>query len=161
MTCNPAIPPRRPRSGGTRPRSDRALAPRRAARPVGRGPVIRLALWVLLAAAAPTAGDIGSCSQPIEELDPVKFFLEKDRVDCEQCVACGFQTRTCDRACAEAPSADSFEPGCYPLAHDGEVCLRALGAADCEEYADYIADEAPATPTECNFCPPGQRPEDR
>jgi hypothetical protein len=114
---------------------------------------------VLLFCAAPVAGDIGSCNQALEELDAAKFFTEKQRIDCEQCASCGFATSTCAAACAGGEVPDRFEPGCYPLAHDGEVCLRALRDADCDEYAAYVDDAAPETPTECAFCPIDQRPE--
>jgi hypothetical protein len=30
--------------------------------------------------------------------------------------------------------------------------LRALAAASCDTYATYVDDDAPATPTECDFC---------
>jgi hypothetical protein len=40
-----------------------------------------------------------------------------------------------------------------PLVHDGEVCLRALDDAACEDYLEYMSDVAPTVPTECNFCP--------
>jgi hypothetical protein len=104
------------------------------------------------------AGDIGSCNQALEELDPAKFFAEKQRVDCEQCVRCEFGTESCRAACAGEGLADRFDLGCYPLVHDGEVCLRALRDADCEEYSRYVDDGAPETPTECAFCPLDQQP---
>jgi hypothetical protein len=117
-------------------------------------------LGAVLFCAAPVAGDIGSCGQALEELDPAKFFTEKQRVDCEQCARCGLSTETCTTACAGGDVPDHFEPGCYPLAHDGEVCLRALRDADCEEYATYVDDVAPEAPTECAFCPLDRRPEE-
>jgi hypothetical protein len=114
-----------------------------------------VAIFVL---AAPTAGDIGSCGQALDDLDPAKFFAEKRRIDCRQCTDCGFQTRTCEAACADQGES-TFAAGCYPLVHDGEVCLHALSVADCEQYAPYVDDVAPQTPTECNFCPLDERPE--
>ena len=131
----------------------------RAAATPARGTTAGLIVGTVLFCAAPVAGDIGSCSQAIEDLDPVKFFAEKQRVDCEQCVRCEFATEACGAACAGREVADSFESGCYPLAHDGEVCLRALRDADCDEYERYVADQAPETPTECAFCPVAERPE--
>ena len=54
---------------------------------------------------------------------------------------------------------DVFIPQtCRPLLHDGEVCLRALNAASCSDYATFVDDDAPALPSECEFCripPPG------
>lgn len=119
----------------------------------------RLALVALLALAAPTAGDIGSCGQSLDELDPVKFFTEKRRIDCQHCVDCLFQTAACEAACANQGET-SFPAGCYPLVHDGEVCLDALAEADCERYQAYVDDTAPQTPSECNFCPLDEQPEE-
>jgi len=116
-------------------------------------------VWSLLFAAAPVAGDIGSCNQPVEELDPYKFFFVKRRIDCLHCVECEFDTQTCARACGDSPIEDQFPEGCYPLVHDGEVCLEALDAAGCDEYSRYVDDYAAETPTECNFCPLDQQPE--
>lgn len=151
-------------SSHAEPRTDAARA-RRSRRVswgrrwiASRGRTAGLALWALALLTAPVAGDIGSCGQPIEELDAEKFFTEKQRVDCDQCMACDFVTVTCELACAGAEVPAGFEPGCFPLAQDGEVCLRALRAASCDEYAAYIDDVAPQTPTECNFCPLDQRP---
>jgi len=116
----------------------------------------KLAL-VFFAVAAPTVGDIGSCGQPVAELDPVIFFFKKASIDCQQCQRCAFVTKACDRACGDAP-ATSFEENCYPLVHDGEVCLNALEATACADYAAFVDDDAPTTPTECNFCPLSERP---
>ncbi len=113
-------------------------------------------LLLVLAVAAPTAGDLGSCGQPAAELDPAIFFYEKALIDCQKCSRCVLGTAACERACT-APPASEFEAGCYPLVHDGEVCLNALDAAPCDEYASYVDDVAPTTPTECNFCPLSER----
>lgn len=113
---------------------------------------------LVLALAAPTAGDIGSCGQELVELDPGAFFFEKALIDCQKCTRCNYLTIACERACAgEHP--DSFEEGCFPLVHDGEVCLDALRATACEDYASHIDDVAATVPTECNFCPLGERPQ--
>jgi hypothetical protein len=125
--------------------------------PVTRGALARLGLASLLLLAAPTAGDIGSCGQPIEDLDPTKFFTEKRRIDCQHCQDCDFQTRTCTQACAGIGQ-NEFPAGCYPLVHDGEVCLHALRDASCDEYAPYVADQSPQAPSECNFCALADRP---
>jgi hypothetical protein len=123
-----------------------------AARPLGR--IVLLALFVLFAA-APTAGDIGSCGQPADDLDPVKFFESKQALDCRRCGECGISSAACDRACAPALEQSAFPTSCFPLVHDGEVCLDALGAASCKEYATYVSDASPTVPTECDFCPAG------
>lgn len=117
--------------------------------------LIGLALTVL---AAPTVGDVGSCGQEVAELDPEKFFVEKDFIDCNKCSECGFITRSCDAACDQELDQTSFDPDCFPLVHDGEVCLNALRAASCGEYAGFVDDTAPTVPTECNFCPVDEKP---
>ncbi|MCA9618646.1 MAG: hypothetical protein KC731_06485 [Myxococcales bacterium] len=111
-----------------------------------------LAAVALTLLAAPTVGDIGSCGQPIAELDPVKFFTEKAFIDCSQCERCGLATAACESACSGV-APDAFVEDCYPLVHDGEVCLNALRAATCGAYEGYVADQAPTIATECNFCP--------
>jgi hypothetical protein len=110
------------------------------------------ALGALLFLAAPTAGDIGSCTASPADLDPNKFFVDKQAIDCERCQECGFVTATCARACG-APMGGTFAPLCYPLVHDGEVCFDALLSASCGTYASYVSDEGSTVPTECDFCP--------
>ena len=112
-----------------------------------------LALLALVFCAAPTPGDVGGCGQPAAELDPEVFFATKDSIDCDQCGTCGLGTGACARACGEVLSQSTFPEGCLPLVHDGEVCLRALLYATCDDYETYMRDTAAQTPTECNFCP--------
>jgi hypothetical protein len=132
-------------------------APRR--RPPPRlAEVARLAALLAVAAMAPVVGDIGSCGQDAEDLDAFKFFYVKASIDCERCTECDLKSHACDDACNPAPKATEFPPRCYPLIHDGEVCLHALEVASCAEYEGFMSDEAPTTPTECNFCPPDQDP---
>lgn len=121
---------------------------------VGAGTIVRLAAVVLFFTAAPTVGEIGSCGQPPDEMDPVKFYTEKERIDCEKCIACEIVTDACARACEPELDLDDFPKGCRPLVHDGEVCLGALEASGCDAYRYYMSDGAPTIPTECNFCPP-------
>lgn len=105
---------------------------------------------------APTPGDIGGCGQQAELLDAPTFFATKRVIDCRQCDECGFVYDTCRDACdANASLPEAFPRGCFPLVHDGEVCLRALNNASCDEYSTYMADdpETRSTPSECNFCP--------
>ena len=99
-----------------------------------------------------TVGDIGSCGQATDELDPRTFFDIKAGLDCDRCAECGLRTNACDRACKE-PAATTFPKGCRPLVHDGEVCLRALIHAACSDYESYVDDTAPTAPSECQFCP--------
>lgn len=116
--------------------------------------IARLAALLLVFLAAPTAGDIGSCGETPADLDPVKFFLAKEAIDCRMCGECGMATLACERACDNAPNQSAFEIACYPLIHDGEVCLNALEAAGCDEYRGFMSDVGATAPTECNFCPP-------
>ena len=118
--------------------------------------LLGLALTVL---AGPTVGDIGSCGQEVAELDPTQFFIEKDFADCNNCVSCGLTTARCDDACDGELTLSSFDEDCFPLVHDGEVCLNALKAASCDDYASYMDDVAPTTPSECNFCALEDKPQ--
>jgi hypothetical protein len=136
---------------------EQARAPRPAAS-------ARLRVFMALAALAclaPTPGDIGGCGAPARNLDAPRFFAVKQKFDCQGCHRCGLLTEACAVACrggltatdggdAQAPL---FPELCYPLVHDGQVCLRALEAASCDEYRRYMADVEPEVPTECNFCP--------
>jgi hypothetical protein len=143
-----------------RPQSRRGSRPPHPARPPlppGRGELLRLIFVALFVLAAPTAGDIGSCNQALADLDARKFFVAKEQIDCAKCAECGFLTETCSRACDFEPNQTSFPAGCYPLIHDGEVCLRALDSASCDEYLLYVSDSGASVPTECNFCPLGGR----
>ncbi|MEO7328993.1 MAG: hypothetical protein ABI193_10470 [Minicystis sp.] len=117
------------------------------------GEVSRLALLVLFFTAAPTAGDIGSCNQAENDLDPAKFFATKQSVDCQRCQDCQISTKICERSCDPGLIIRDFEPGCVPLEHDGEVCVDALAAATCGDYQSFMSDSAATAPTECQFCP--------
>lgn len=118
-----------------------------------RGSRAFAALMLALLCAAPTAGDIGGCGQEAVALDEAKFFAQKARIDCGRCQDCGLSTDTCVAACEGPSPSAAFPEGCLPLVHDGEVCLRALSDASCEEAARFVADRGATTPTECNFCP--------
>ncbi|HZU85440.1 MAG TPA: hypothetical protein VE987_21060 [Polyangiaceae bacterium] len=112
-----------------------------------------LAVIALVFGAAPTVGDIGSCGRVATDLDQRTFALARKALDCRRCTECGVQTQTCQRACDPAAPADVGWPStCRPLEHDGEVCLRALQAASCSDYAAYVADADRTVPTECDFC---------
>lgn len=114
-----------------------------------------LGLALLLFCTAPTPGDIGGCGQSPDILDAPTFFANKKRIDCSRCDECGLVSNACQAACDEGePTLDSFPKDCIPLVHDGEVCLHALQYASCDDYASFMADQAPSTPSECNFCPP-------
>lgn len=113
----------------------------------------RLALIALFFLAAPTAGDIGSCSQRADDLDPAKFFVAKQNLDCARCLACTIDSQLCKLACGPTLP-QTFPKNCYPVVHDGEVCLDALRAASCADYHAFTADQGSTIPTECVFCPP-------
>jgi hypothetical protein len=118
-----------------------------------------LALLLLLFCTAPTPGDIGGCGQNPDILDAPTFFANKKRIDCSRCSECGLFTKTCSDACDDSQSFDqAFPKDCVPVVHDGEVCLHALSYASCDDYASYVDDGAPQTPTECDFCPAGEGP---
>lgn len=116
--------------------------------------VFRLAVLLVFFTAAPTVGDIGSCGQPPDEMDPGKFFQAKETIDCQKCDECAIDTTACELACTPGLEVDDFPRDCRPLVHDGEVCLNALAAAGCGDYKLYMSDGQPTIPTECNFCPP-------
>lgn len=123
-----------------------------------RWEIVRVALIAVFFCAAPTAGDIGSCGQKDDDLDPAKFFQAKKATDCQACIQCGIKTKACKEACAPGPApVQAFPTGCFPLVHDGEVCIHALQYASCSAYLAFEDDAAPTTPTECDFCPPGEK----
>ena len=113
-----------------------------------------LSLLVLLFCTAPTPGDVGGCGQTPSELDAETFFASKANIDCQRCQECSLARVSCENACAHPESYPiAFPERCVPLVHDGEVCLRALLHASCNDYASYMSDGSPSVPTECNFCP--------
>jgi hypothetical protein len=101
---------------------------------------------------APTPGDIGGCGQTAQDLDPGVFFGSKQGIECSRCEECGLATPACSLACARGPLPSDFPEGCYPLVHDGTVCLRALTQASCADHLQVMS-EPPRVPSECNFCP--------
>lgn len=106
---------------------------------------------------APTPGDTGGC-QPARPLDEAAFFQAKRNVDCDRCQECELTSQHCTRACDDQrTSTERFPDGCAPLAHDGAVCLRALLAAACDDYGQYVTDDRPQLPSECDFCPYSER----
>ncbi len=114
---------------------------------------VATALLAILCA-APTAGDIGSCGQKPVALDLTKFTRDKEIIDCSRCEECQLTTQACKKACDKKLDVVPFPTGCVPLVHDGEVCLDALLAASCADYARYVSDASPTIPTECDYCPP-------
>jgi hypothetical protein len=111
------------------------------------------AVLAVVFGAAPTVGDIGACGHAATALDLAGFARAKKQVDCQRCQDCGLTTQVCAAACdPSAPSSVVFPATCHPLEQDGEVCLRALSASSCGDYAGFVADAAPTEPTECDFC---------
>lgn len=125
---------------------------------MSRGPkplTLLLAAIAAIFCAAPTPGDVGGCGQDPQILDAPTFFANKKARDCRQCQKCGLTTQSCRGACdTTVPYDTEFPEDCVPLVHDGEVCLRALLYASCDDYVGYMDDAAPTTASECNFCPP-------
>jgi hypothetical protein len=129
----------------------KAVAPRRA--PLAGRRVHGLAIFLAVVfGMAPTVGDIGSCNQDVDPLDPATFFALKASIDCTRCRECELSAKPCQMACS-APPPTSFPRGCAPLVHDGEVCLHALLHASCDDYASYTDEAHPTAPSECQFCP--------
>lgn len=123
---------------------------------IGHGQRARIALTALalLFCMAPTPGDVGGCGQKPAELDASIFFASKANIDCQRCQECGVASKSCMRACDVSLALPTqFPERCDPLVHDGEVCLRALQYASCEDYRAYMSDIAESVPSECNFCP--------
>jgi len=104
-------------------------------------------------AAAPTPGDVGGCGQHPDLLDGPTFFQRKHDIDCKRCSDCDVHTHFCGDACAGHHEDPGFPDGCFPLVHDGEVCLNAIESSSCGEYDDYSRDDGRVLPSECQFCP--------
>jgi hypothetical protein len=120
---------------------------------IRRGEVAFAAVLAFVAGAAPTVGDVGSCGTAASGLDVPAFLAERKALDCERCGDCGLVTLACASACdPKAPSAVTIPATCFPLQHDGDVCLRALEHASCGDYASFVSDDAPTVPSECDFC---------
>jgi hypothetical protein len=120
---------------------------------VGRKELAVAAVCALVFGAAPTVGDIGSCGQTATPLAEAAFAAEHKALDCQRCGECGIATQACARACdPKAPSDVAIPATCFPLQHDGDVCLRALQAASCDDYASFMSDVGPTVPSECDFC---------
>ena len=111
------------------------------------------AVLALVFGAGPTVGDVGSCGETATALDQPSFAAERKAVDCRRCTECGLTTQACATACDPGALPTVAWPStCNPLQHDGDVCLRALEAASCGDYASFVSDMSPAVPGECDFC---------
>ena len=124
---------------------------------ISRWPATRRPPGALLAALAlfclaPTPGDIGGCGQAARDLDPQVFFESQQAIECRRCEECSIRSPACENACDATPVPEQFPDGCYPLVHDGTVCLRALTQSSCDEHRKVMGDP-PRVPSECNFCP--------
>ena len=102
---------------------------------------------------APTPGDTGGCGVTAESLDVAQFGAARKSVDCTRCADCAIPTARCKKACDPTIASDvSFPATCEPLREDGLICLRALRASSCDDYARFMSDTSPEVPTECQFC---------
>lgn len=118
-----------------------------------RAILLLASVLALVFGTAPTVGDIGSCGTAASDLDPANFASARKVVDCTRCTHCKLNTETCRNACdRSAPGTAGWPSTCHPLVHDGEVCLRALQAASCDDYVAFVNDVAPTSPSECDFC---------
>lgn len=114
--------------------------------------VVGVVLAAVLSIAA-TPGDVGGCGKTATLLDRDRFGAARKSQDCERCEECGIATERCARACDPTKPPDIVLPvTCRPLFQDGIVCLHALDSASCSKYETYVADDAPAVPSECAFC---------
>lgn len=120
-------------------------------RPVGRRELSLVGAVALLLGTAPTVGDVGGCGATASDLDLTAFAEDRKNIDCQRCQECALVSLTCRNAC-DPNGILKFPTGCHPLQHDGDVCLRALRVASCNDYASFVDDVAPTTTTECDFC---------
>jgi hypothetical protein len=112
-----------------------------------------LGLTLILAlGTGPTVGDIGGCGGAATEMSEETYALARKNLDCRRCRECGIATERCRRACEDKKPDTELPATCRPLRRDGDVCVRALRAASCEDYASFMDDVAPTNPTECDFC---------
>lgn len=112
---------------------------------------LSLSLVALVFGVGATVGDIGSCGKDPVDLEAGTFASARKNVDCERCNECALSSPRCAEACnADAGLDQTFPPNCAPLYQDGLVCLRALLAASCSDYSQFL-DEG-LVPTECQFC---------
>jgi hypothetical protein len=102
---------------------------------------------------APTVGDVGGCGVTAQPLTQGQFANARKQEDCKRCTQCKLGSDRCLASCdAGVPSDYAFPDTCKPLYEDGLVCIRALAASSCDDYARYMDDTSPEAPTECQFC---------
>ena len=120
---------------------------------VRRREIAFAAVLALVFGTAPTVGDVGACGHKATPLDEAVFAAQRKELDCQKCTKCSFSTQSCMNACDPGkPSDVGWPETCFPFDHDGVVCLDALEAASCSDYASFVSDVGPTTPTECQFC---------
>jgi hypothetical protein len=95
---------------------------------------------------------VGGCGEPARDLDPTVFFLSKRGIECQRCDECGIRSAACQEACGDGAIPNDFPAGCFPLVHDGTVCLRAITQSSCAAHRRAMG-VPPLVPGECNFCP--------
>ena len=102
---------------------------------------------------APTPGDTGGCGVTAQSLEVAQFGAARKNIDCKHCTSCTLASDRCQKACdGGVPPDVNFPDTCKPLREDGLICLRALNASSCDDYARYMDDRSPEVPTECQFC---------
>lgn len=107
---------------------------------------------------APAPGDVGGCGDDAQPLDETSYVELRKELECRLCADCGLRTARCGRACDPDARSDYALPStCAPLLRDGQVCVRALAASSCDDARAYLGDDAPRTPSECQFCRVGAR----
>lgn len=122
-------------------------------RPLRASDLVLAAALAAVFGAAPTVGDTGSCGVTARDIDEARFAAARKKLDCRRCTQCKLSSNRCAAACdPNVPSDVAFPVSCRPLWHDAEVCLDALDATSCGDYARYVADDVRLVPTECDFC---------
>ena len=124
-----------------------------------KGHLMLAAVLAVIFGAGPTVGDVGGCGATVEPLDARAFARARKKVDDQRCFECGLSSERCKEAHNPKAASDvAFPPRCFPLYHDGEVCLNALLSASCADYALYVDDQVRYVPSECEFCRNGGDP---
>jgi hypothetical protein len=107
---------------------------------------------IVVLGTGPTVGDIGGCGATATEMSEETYAAARRNLDCRRCKECAIATERCRRACEDKTPETDLPATCRPLRRDGDVCVRALRAASCEDYASFMDDVSPTNPTECDFC---------
>jgi hypothetical protein len=85
---------------------------------------LRLAAVLIFYTAAPVAGDIGSCGQSPDDLDPVKYFTVKELLDCKKCLECSLASDICKVACKPVTDSNDLNDAAF-LPAECATCSQA------------------------------------